>query len=55
MPSMTDIATSLDVACKKNCAHCCTANVTLTTLEGYKIVDHLIATGKLDVIEGLKT
>ena len=32
-----------DVACKKYCAHCCTSNVTLTTLEGYKIVDHLIA------------
>jgi Fe-S-cluster containining protein len=45
---------TLDVACKKYCAHCCTANVTLTTLEGYKIVDHLIATGKLDVIDGLK-
>ena len=45
---------TLDVACKKYCAHCCTANVTLTTLEGYKIVDHLIATGKLDVIDRLK-
>jgi Fe-S-cluster containining protein len=45
---------TLDVACKKYCAHCCTANVILTTLEGYKIVDHLIATGKLDVIDGLK-
>ena len=45
---------TLDVACKKHCAHCCTANVTLTTLEGYKIVDHLIAAGKLDIIDGLK-
>ena len=45
---------TLDVACKKYCAHCCTANVTLTTLEGYKIVDHLITDGKLDVIDGLK-
>ncbi len=46
--------TSLNIACKKNCAHCCTANVTLTTLEGYKLVDYLITTGKLDVIAGLK-
>ena len=27
----------LDVACKKQCANCCTCNVTMTTLEGYKI------------------
>ena len=46
--------TSRDVACKKNCAHCCTTNVILTTLEGYKVADHLIATGKLDIIAGLK-
>jgi Fe-S-cluster containining protein len=42
---------SLDVACKKHCANCCTSNVTLTTLEGYKIVDHLIAAGNLDIID----
>ena len=45
--------TSLNVACKKYCAHCCTSNVTLTTLEGYRIVDYLIAAGKRDVIGGL--
>jgi hypothetical protein len=45
---------TLDVACKKYCAHCCTSNVTLTTLEGYRIVDHLIATGRLGIIDGLK-
>ncbi len=45
---------SIDVACKKYCAQCCTSNVTLTTLEGYKIVDHLIAAGKLDIIEELR-
>jgi Fe-S-cluster containining protein len=44
---------SLDMACKKYCAHCCTSNVTLTTLEGYKIVDHLTAAGKLDIIDEL--
>ena len=45
---------TLDLACKKKCAHCCTTNVTLTTLEGYKIVDQLISSGKLDVIDRLK-
>jgi len=45
---------SLDVACKKYCAHCCTTNVTLTTLEAYKIVDHLISAEKLEVIDKLK-
>ncbi len=45
---------TLDVACKKYCAHCCTSNVTLTTLEGYKIVDHLITGGKLGLIDDLK-
>jgi Fe-S-cluster containining protein len=45
---------TMDVACRKYCAHCCTSNVTLTTLEGYKILDHLITAGKLDIIEGLK-
>ena len=47
-------SSTLDLACKEKCAHCCTTNVTMTTLEGYKIVDDLIATGKLDVIDRLK-
>jgi Fe-S-cluster containining protein len=45
---------TLDVTCKKYCAHCCTSNVTLTTLEGYKIVDHLIATGRSGIIGGVQ-
>ena len=32
-----NFAKGLDVACKKYCANCCTRNVTMTTLEGYKI------------------
>jgi len=47
-------SSTLDLACKEKCAHCCTTNVTMTTLEGYKIVDDLIASGKLDVINKLK-
>ena len=34
-------ARGLDVACKKYCAHCCTSNVSLTTLEGYRLVHSL--------------
>jgi hypothetical protein len=45
---------SLDVACEKTCAHCCTTNVSLTTLEACKIVDHLRETGKLDILSVLK-
>ena len=47
-------SSTLDLACKAKCAHCCTTNVTMTTLEGFNIVDDLLATGKLDVIDRLK-
>ena len=47
-------SSTLDLACKEKCAHCCTTNLAMTTLEGYKIVDDLIATGQLDVIDRLK-
>ena len=33
----------LELACKKGCAHCCTTSVILTTIEGYKIVEQLLA------------
>lgn len=29
------------IACEKGCAHCCTRNVTVTTLEAYRLVDRL--------------
>jgi Fe-S-cluster containining protein len=35
----------LDLACRKSCAHCCTTAVTLTTVEGYKIIQQLQAAG----------
>lgn len=46
--------TSLDVACEKACVHCCTTNVSLTTLEAYRIVDHLAEAGKLDIVAKLQ-
>jgi Fe-S-cluster containining protein len=30
-------------ACVRGCAACCTQNVTMTTLEGYRIVEHLLS------------
>ncbi len=42
-----------DLACQKYCAHCCTANVTMTTLEGYRILDHLERTGNQACLETL--
>ena len=47
-------AAKLDLACLKYCDHCCTSGVTLTTLEGYKIIDSLISATKTDVIYNLK-
>jgi hypothetical protein len=40
-----------DLACEKYCAHCCTANVTMTTLEGARIFAHLEKTGQLHYLE----
>jgi hypothetical protein len=34
-----EFAAGLDLACRTQCAFCCTADVTLTTLEGYRIVN----------------
>jgi hypothetical protein len=42
---------SLDLACRERCAHCCTANVTLTTLEGYRILNELDSDGKKDIVD----
>ena len=40
-----------DLACQKFCTHCCTANVTMTTLEGYRILSHLEKTGATHYLE----
>lgn len=41
-------------ACKVKCSACCTPNVTLTSLEAYRIVDHLKKNGMEDVFKKLK-
>ncbi len=43
-----------DVACNRGCAHCCTRNVTMTTLEGYRIVNHLLETSPSNLIPAIK-
>ena len=40
----------LDLACRKYCDHCCTADVILTTLEGYKIMNGMSPDQALDLI-----
>jgi hypothetical protein len=36
-----DFMKDLDTACQKHCAHCCTANVSITTLEGTYLISKL--------------
>lgn len=38
-----DFIDTLDIACQKKCALCCTDKVTLTTLEGYRIIDFILS------------
>jgi hypothetical protein len=49
-----DFAASQDLACRKHCAHCCTTGVTLTTVEGYKIINKLEADGNTQWIEKIE-
>jgi Fe-S-cluster containining protein len=45
---------SLELACQRYCDHCCTSNVSLTTLEGYKLALDLTASGKSDLWDKLE-
>lgn len=49
-----DFIRSYDLACGRLCAHCCTRNVTLTTLEGYKIVNYIESSNKKILLEKIK-
>ena len=46
-----EFVATFDLACEKYCAHCCTANVTMTTLEGYRIVSHMEQYGQRGCLE----
>lgn len=50
-----DFTGKLDLACQKHCAHCCTCNVTVTTLEGYRIARHLLSSGQSSLFEKLQS
>jgi len=45
---------SLELACQRYCSTCCTCNVTMTSLEGYKIANHLIENSKLELFKKIK-
>jgi hypothetical protein len=45
---------TLRTACGKGCATCCTANVTMTTLEGHFMLDHWQATRQAPPMEILR-
>lgn len=49
-----DIVGAYELACRKFCAHCCTCNVTLTTLEGYRIVERLAAGRRSSLLERVR-
>jgi hypothetical protein len=46
-----DFSKGLTVACKRGCATCCTQDVTMTTLEGYRILQYLISAGQQDLLQ----
>ena len=50
-----DFIQSREIVCRKGCSHCCTAGVTLTTLEGYQIIRKLVETGDSDIIKRIQT
>ena len=46
---------SIDVACEKHCSICCTRNVAITSLEGYKIFKNIELNGNQYLLEKIKT
>lgn len=49
-----EFTASLDLACKKYCAHCCTTGVILTTVEGYQIFKTLEPEGDTNWIAKIR-
>ena len=44
----------IETACKKFCSTCCTRNVIMTSLEGYKIADFLLKNNKSELFNRIK-
>jgi len=51
----SDFIHSADIACRCGCAHCCTRNVTLTTLEGYAILTRLADPDKAMLLQKIQS
>ncbi len=49
-----DFSAGLNIACKKRCCLCCTGNVTMTTLEGFKVVEGISGKGEEALFAGIK-
>ncbi len=49
-----NFAQKQDLACKRQCATCCTCNMTLTTLEGLKIISDLDASQKNTLMQRIQ-
>ena len=50
-----DFIDKQETACQKKCSTCCTAHVTLTTLEGYQIVEAVVAGENRNVSERVRS
>lgn len=44
----------INTACKKYCSLCCTMDVIMTSVEGYKIIQHIISEDKKHLFEKIK-
>jgi len=49
-----DFSVTMDIACKKHCCLCCTRSVTMTTIEGYRVAEGILAKGKGDLFGKIK-
>ena len=49
-----EFSAGLNIACKKNCCLCCTENVTITTLEGFKVVEGILEKDKEEFFSRIK-
>jgi hypothetical protein len=49
-----DFSGGLNLSCKKGCSLCCTQNVTMTTLEGFKVSEGILAMGKGELFGRIK-
>lgn len=50
-----DFTESINVVCKKYCSMCCTRDVIMTSVEGYKIIQHIILEDKKYLLDKIKT